>query len=82
MVPVTRVTTSGAPAVGMFGGVAPEGIDAEEGRRAPWSQEEEEQRDQEREKHGRDPWAVRFEIGDKTNPKVNFSNLPCLVELS
>ena len=59
------------PGVGAFGGVAPEGRDAEEGLPAPHSYEEEEAREAEREKHAPDPWAVILEPGSKENPKVS-----------
>ncbi|ORY35819.1 major facilitator superfamily domain-containing protein [Naematelia encephala] len=67
MLPLDR-TTSQPPAVGLFGGVAPTGRDAEEGLRAVRSREEEEERDAKR-LQGPDPWAVKFEPGERTNPK-------------
>jgi hypothetical protein len=70
MVPLTR-KQSLPPAVSPWGGVAPAGPDAEEGLRAVRSHEEEEERDAEREKMGPDPWAVKFEPGEKINPKVS-----------
>lgn len=59
------------PAVMPFGGVAPEGRDAEEGFTAVRSRAEEERRWDKREEEGPDPWAVKFEPGDKANPKVS-----------
>lgn len=58
------------PVVSLFGGVSPDGVDAEEGLVAVRSREEEVQRQVEREK-GPDPFAVRFEPGEKINPKVS-----------
>jgi hypothetical protein len=69
MVPVTR-QQSLPPAVSPFGGVAPTGPDAEMGLRAVRSHEEEEEREAEMQKTGPDPWSVRFEPGEKINPKV------------
>ncbi|KAL7422377.1 hypothetical protein Q5752_003023 [Cryptotrichosporon argae] len=63
------------PAVSPFGGVAPDGEDAEEGLMAVRSREEEDAREAERAAKGPDPWAVRFEPGEKANPKnwgVNY----------
>ncbi|KAK4684849.1 MFS transporter, DHA1 family, multidrug resistance protein, partial [Tremellales sp. Uapishka_1] len=57
------------PAVSPWGGVAPDGPDAENGLRATRSYREQEQRDEEREKKGPDIWAVKFEPGEKINPK-------------
>ncbi|WWC63519.1 uncharacterized protein I303_106122 [Kwoniella dejecticola CBS 10117] len=68
MVPISRQSST-PPAVGLFGGVAPTGPDAEEGLRAMRSREEEDERDAEREEKGPDPWAVKFEPGEKINPK-------------
>ena len=68
MVPVTR-QMSQPPAVSPWGGVAPSGIDAEEGLTAVRSREEEEERELEREAKGPDPFAVKFEPGEKANPK-------------
>ncbi|WVW85397.1 hypothetical protein I302_107435 [Kwoniella bestiolae CBS 10118] len=68
MVPITRQYST-PPAVSPFGGVAPTGTDAEMGLRALRSREEEDERDQEREEKGPDPWAVKFEPGEKINPK-------------
>ncbi|RSH82295.1 hypothetical protein EHS25_006005 [Saitozyma podzolica] len=68
MVPVTR-QQSLPPAVSPFGGVAPTGPDAEMGLRAVRSHEEEEEREAEMQKTGPDPWSVRFEPGEKINPK-------------
>lgn len=70
MVPVTR-QQSLPPAVSPFGGVAPTGPDAEMGLRAVRSHEEEEEREAEMQKTGPDPWSVRFEPGEKINPKVS-----------
>lgn len=58
------------PNVTLFGGVGPDGEDADEGLVAARSREEEEERIAEREEKGPDPWAVRFEPGEKINPKV------------
>lgn len=69
MVPITR-KTSQPPGVGIFGGVAPSGIDAEEGLAPVRSHEEEEEREILRKAKGPDPFAVKFEEGEKTNPKV------------
>jgi hypothetical protein len=69
MVPITRMTSQ-PPAVGLFGGVAPSGIDAEEGLRPVRSNEEEEERELARLAKGHDPWAVKFEPGERSNPKV------------
>ncbi|WVQ68469.1 uncharacterized protein L199_006677 [Kwoniella botswanensis] len=68
MVPISRQFST-PPAVSPFGGVAPTGSDAEMGLRALRSREEEDERDQEREEKGPDPWAVKFEPGEKINPK-------------
>ncbi|OCF32686.1 polyamine transporter 1 [Kwoniella heveanensis BCC8398] len=68
MVPLHRQHST-PPAVGLFGGVAPTGVDAEEGLRALRSREDEEERDATREEKGPDPWAVTFEPGDRANPK-------------
>ena len=70
MVPVTR-QFSQPPAVSPFGGVSPSGIDAEEGLSPVRSHEEEEEREELRKAKGPDPWAVKFEPGEKINPKVN-----------
>lgn len=70
MVPITR-KTSQPPGVGIFGGVAPSGVDAEEGLAPVRSHEEEEEREILRKAQGPDPWSVRFEEGDKANPKVS-----------
>jgi len=71
MVPVTN-RESRAPYVGFFGGVAPSGADAEEGLTVARSLGEEEEREAERErKGGPDPWSVRFDPGEKGNPKVS-----------
>lgn len=72
MVPITR-KTSQPPGVGIFGGVAPSGPDAEEGFAPVRSHEEEEERELRRLEKGPDPWAVRFDEGDKANPKVSHS---------
>jgi hypothetical protein len=69
MVPITR-KRSQPPAVSPFGGVAPDGIDAEEGLGPVRSHEEEEEREIMRQAKGVDPWAVKFEEGEKINPKV------------
>ncbi|KAK8854610.1 hypothetical protein IAR55_003349 [Kwoniella newhampshirensis] len=68
MTPITR-QYSLPPGVSPFGGVAPSGTDAERGLRAMRSREEEEAREEEIEEKGPDPWAVKFEPGEKTNPK-------------
>ncbi|WVQ95147.1 hypothetical protein IAU59_002241 [Kwoniella sp. CBS 9459] len=68
MVPISRQYST-PPAVGLFGGVAPTGADAEEGLRAARSREDEDERDAAREEKGPDPWAVTFEPGDRSNPK-------------
>ncbi|WWC90577.1 uncharacterized protein L201_005513 [Kwoniella dendrophila CBS 6074] len=68
MVSLSRQSST-PPAVGLFGGVAPTGTDAESGLRAARSREEEEERDAVREEKGPDPWAVKFEEGEKINPK-------------
>lgn len=68
MVPITR-KTSQPPQVGLFGGVAPSGPDADEGFRPVRSHEEEEERELARKAKGPDPWAVKFEPGEKANPK-------------
>ncbi|RXK34710.1 polyamine transporter 1, partial [Tremella mesenterica] len=68
MVPLSR-HESQPPVVSYWGGVAPAGIDAEEGLTAVRSREEEEERELEREIKGPDPWAVKFEPGEKINPK-------------
>jgi hypothetical protein len=70
MTPISR-QLSLPPAVGMWGGVAPSGPDADAGLRAVRSHEEEMERDEIREKNGVDPWAVKFEPGEKINPKVS-----------
>lgn len=70
MVPITR-KQSQPPAVSPFGGVAPDGVDAEEGLGPVRSHEEEEEREIMRQAKGVDPWAVKFEEGEKTNPKVS-----------
>lgn len=74
MVPITR-KTSQPPGVGIFGGVAPSGLDAEEGFAPVRSHEEEEERELRRQEKGPDPWAVKFAEDDKENPKV--SRRPC-----
>jgi hypothetical protein len=71
MTPIRR-QMSQPPAVSPFGGVAPSGVDAEEGLTAVRSHEEEEEREVERQKKGPDPYAVTFEPGDKANPKVSI----------
>jgi len=63
-------TISPPPFVSPFGGVAPEGADADEGLVAVRSREEEEERIAQREEKGIDPWSVKFEPGEKINPKV------------
>ena len=70
LVPVTR-QMSQPPAVSPFGGISPSGIDAEEGLSPVRSHEEEEEREELRKEKGPDPWAVKFEPGEKTNPKVS-----------
>ncbi len=74
--PPNTKPTSRPPGVGMFGGAAPEGIDAEEGFWAPHSQSEEEARTAERAEKGADPWAVKFEVTDRDNPKVGPTYFP------
>lgn len=59
------------PVVSLFGGVSPDGLDAEEGFGPVRSREEEVARQMEREGKGPDPWAVKFEPGEKINPKVS-----------
>ncbi|WRT68612.1 uncharacterized protein IL334_005590 [Kwoniella shivajii] len=68
MIPIHRQEST-PPAVSPFGGVAPTGNDAQMGLRAARSREEEDDRDQDRETKGPDPWSVQFEPGDKANPK-------------
>ena len=70
-VPVTRMTSQ-PPAVGPWGGSAPEGVDAEEGLNPVMSREEEEDREKLRQQKGPDPWAVKFEPGEAANPKVGY----------
>ena len=70
MVPIAR-QASLPPGVGPFGGTAPTGIDAEEGLWAVRSHQEELERQKTMDKKGPDPYAVRFEPGDKENPKVS-----------
>ena len=70
------------PAVGIFGGVAPSGVDAEEGLPAPRDNDEEAARDMERKEKGTDPWAVRFDPGDKANPKVSRASPSDLLSIS
>lgn len=70
MVPIAR-QISQPPVVGLFGGVAPSGEDAEMGLVAVRSREEEDERQAEMKRKGPDPFAVRFEPGDPTNPKVS-----------
>ncbi|ORX38301.1 hypothetical protein BD324DRAFT_655675 [Kockovaella imperatae] len=68
MVPVTRMTSQ-PPAVSPFGGIAPEGVDAEEGLSPVRSHEEEQEREEMRKQKGPDPWAVKFAPGEASNPK-------------
>lgn len=68
--PMLSRRISKPPAVSPWGGVAPSGEDAEEGLRPLRSREEEDERDLERVKSGPDKWAVKFEPGEKINPKV------------
>ncbi|KAL1405775.1 hypothetical protein Q8F55_007448 [Vanrija albida] len=70
-VPMRTLTRalSTPPAVGLFGGVSPTGQDAEEGLAPARSREEEVERELEREAKGPDPFAVKFEPGEKINPK-------------
>jgi hypothetical protein len=68
MTPLSR-KASEPPAVGSFGGVAPTGLDAEEGLRAVRSHAEEVERELRRQTQGPDPWSVKFEPGDSANPK-------------
>lgn len=70
MVPLSP-QISRPPIVGLFGGVAPSGEDAAMGLVAVRSREEEEERQAEMKRKGPDPFAVRFEPGDPTNPKVS-----------
>lgn len=72
-VPMRTLTRalSTPPAVGLFGGVSPTGQDAEEGLAPARSREEEVERELEREAKGFDPYAVKFEPGEKINPKVS-----------
>lgn len=58
-------------AASLFGGVSPDSIDHEEGLVPVRSREEAEQREDERQKIASDPWAVKFEPGEKINPKVS-----------
>lgn len=62
------------PVVSLFGGVAPSGLDAEEGLVPVRSREEEFDRELAREEKGPDPWAVKFEAGEQINPKVSNRN--------
>ena len=73
MVPITRKISS-PPGVGIFGGVAPSGPDAEEGLRPVRSHEEEQERELARMAKGPDPWSVKFEPGEAANPKVRRSH--------
>lgn len=70
MTPLVR-QPSQPPAVSPWGGVAPTGPDAEEGLWAVRSHEEEVERQAKIDKKGPDPFAVRFEPGEKENPKVS-----------
>jgi hypothetical protein len=70
MMPIVR-QPSLPPAVGPFGGTAPQGIDAEEGLWAVRSHEEELERQKTMDKKGPDPFAVKFVPGDPANPKVS-----------
>ena len=77
--PDVGVVTGQAPQpgyAGVFGGVAPSGADAEEGRIAPRSYDEELEREKERAKKAPDPWSVRFEPGERSNPKVSHASPP------
>jgi hypothetical protein len=80
MTPISR-QPSLPPAVAPWGGVAPTGPDAEEGLWAVRSHQEEVDRQKELDKKGPDPFAVRFEPGDKENPKVgqgvDFTSWAC-----
>lgn len=67
------------PVVSLFGGVSPDGLDAEEGFGPVRSREEEVARQMEREGKGPDPWAVKFEPGEKINPKVSSARSGGLV---
>lgn len=73
--PIERTTslrrTLSPPVVSLFGGVSPDGLDAEEGLAPVMSREEEMERELAREEKGPDPWAVKFEPGEKINPKVS-----------
>lgn len=68
MTPLSR-KVSEPPAVGSFGGVAPTGLDAEEGLRAVRSHAEEVEREFRRQTQEPDPWSVKFEPGDRANPR-------------
>lgn len=58
-------------AASLFGGVSPDDIDQEEGLVPVHSREEAEMREEERQKIAADPWSVKFEPGEKINPKVS-----------
>jgi hypothetical protein len=73
MMPIYR-QPSLPPAVGPFGGTAPDGPDAEEGLWAVRSHEEELARQKTMDAKGVDPYAVRFVPGDPENPKVSHGN--------
>jgi hypothetical protein len=60
--------------VSAFGGVAPEDDEEDEGFMAVRSREEADAREQRLEEKGEDPWRVKFEPGDKENPKVCWSD--------
>lgn len=64
-------------AASLFGGVSPDAIDHEEGLVPVRSREEAEQREEQRQKIAADPWSVKFEPGEKINPKV--SHRPALL---
>jgi hypothetical protein len=73
MMPIVR-QPSLPPAVGPFGGTAPDGPDAEEGLWAVRSHEEELARQKTMDAKGPDPWAVRFVPGDPENPKASTAS--------
>lgn len=68
---MTRTLSHQPAAASLFGGVSPDAIDQEEGLVPVRSREEAEAREEERQKIAADPWAVKFEPGEKINPKVS-----------
>lgn len=66
-----KLGCSANPPVSAFGGVAPEDDEEDEGFMAVRSREEADEREQRLEEKGEDPWRVKFEPGDKENPKVS-----------